>query len=170
MWVKQLAMMMPAIRRVHEERERLRARLQEERELSRKRKASNDAKLLKLTQQTERLLQLKKSLSDQLLKQDPATKLVELMSRRSVDLVLDVGANTGQFVRKLRRAGYDGEIFSFEPLSAAFATLQHECSIDDAWTCHNLAIGDTDGDASIQYLGQRSKQLALAGARLDYRV
>src|SRR5262245_26822768 len=76
-------------------------------------------------------------------------KLSAELARQGVELVLDVGANTGQFARSLRTDGYAGKIISFEPLSAAFAVLQHKCAQDRDWECHNLAIGDAEGSATI---------------------
>jgi SAM-dependent methyltransferase len=49
--------------------------------------------------------------------------LVAFLISRNVDLVLDVGANVGQFGTDLRRYGYKGEILSFEPLPAMFVIL-----------------------------------------------
>ncbi len=44
------------------------------------------------------------------------THIAELIKRNDINLVLDVGANIGQFGQDLRNAGYEGEIISFEPI------------------------------------------------------
>jgi len=48
-------------------------------------------------------------------------RLKNYLSSQKIDLVLDVGANTGRTGQELRKGfGYAGAIQSFEPLSAAF--------------------------------------------------
>ena len=74
---------------------------------------------------------------------------VGLIASRKIDLVLDVGANTGQFGKSLRQIGYRGRIVSFEPMKAPFAALQRSASADPLWACHNIALGDVDETAVI---------------------
>jgi FkbM family methyltransferase len=72
-----------------------------------------------------------------------------LMQRRGIDVVLDVGANKGQFGMALRTHCYTGRIISFEPLSDAFRTLSETAAGDALWSCHQLGLGDLDGTATI---------------------
>ena len=71
----------------------------------------------------------------------------QLIASAGVGLVLDGGANVGQYARRLRAAGYRGRIVSFEPLSTAFSALRAAAEADALWDCHRLALG-TD-DASV---------------------
>lgn len=71
----------------------------------------------------------------------------ELLREYRVDLVFDVGANTGQFGAALRRAGYRGRIVSFEPLPEAFQGLME--NTDDGWDAHCVALGDGTGTSAI---------------------
>ena len=72
-----------------------------------------------------------------------------LLQNRQISLVLDVGANAGQFGWSLRRnVGYQGRIVSFEPLSDAFAKLRQVAANDPLWECRNIALGDRN-DASV---------------------
>ena len=68
-----------------------------------------------------------------------------LLDLHQIDLVLDIGANRGQYGQFLRQLGYCGQIVSFEPLQSAFHLLQQAAAQDPAWSVHNLAVGDAKG-------------------------
>ena len=78
-----------------------------------------------------------------------AAKRALILSKGSISLVLDVGANVGDYGRAIRKAGYRGEILSFEPTAGSFAVLQRRSESDDAWRVANFAIGDIDSTAVI---------------------
>lgn len=63
----------------------------------------------------------------------------------NADLVIDVGANEGQFGLSLRRSGYFGRIASFEPIPEMFVRLKQNCSRDPKWSTYEFALGDYDG-------------------------
>ena len=75
--------------------------------------------------------------------------LAEFLVSRKVDLVFDVGANTGQFGRGLRGHGYRGAIVSFEPVREVFAELQRRVAGDRNWSAHGLALGAAPGTGTI---------------------
>src|ERR1700757_1421030 len=73
-----------------------------------------------------------------------------LFSQLPIDLVLDVGANTGQFVHQCRAAGYKGDILSFEPSAAAHAALLRSAASDPQWTvADRMALGASTGQVEI---------------------
>ncbi|MCL2385326.1 MAG: FkbM family methyltransferase [Alphaproteobacteria bacterium] len=73
-----------------------------------------------------------------------------IMQDRQISLVLDVGANEGQYGKSLRNdVRYRGRIISFEPLSDAFKLLQQAAACDPLWECHNFAFGENEGSAII---------------------
>lgn len=83
-----------------------------------------------------------------------AMPIVSSMRKFEIDLVLDVGANTGQFASEIRQGGYAGRIVSFEPLSQAHAELQQSSAGDPLWDAYpRCALGDHDGEVQINIAG-----------------
>ena len=60
---------------------------------------------------------------------------------RDIDVVLDVGANVGQFGASLRAQGYRGKIVSYEPISTVYQTLAATTATDLEWEINNFALG-----------------------------
>ncbi len=81
-----------------------------------------------------------------------ANELAQLLKETKASVVLDVGANEGQFAQGLRKAGYQGQIHSFEPVSAAFAKLQQAAITDDGWHAHNHGFASTECVQEINVL------------------
>ncbi|MFD2255858.1 FkbM family methyltransferase [Luteolibacter algae] len=75
------------------------------------------------------------------------------MKLYGVDLVIDVGANAGQFGEELRHNGYLGEIYSFEPLNDAFSVLESVASRSKDWRVKNCALGAERGTSIIHVSG-----------------
>jgi FkbM family methyltransferase len=82
-----------------------------------------------------------------------ADTLLRLLKRFEADLVLDVGANAGQFARRLRAMGYRGRIVSFEPLAQPYAKLRFNTAAIANWQAVQLALGDTDETRTIHVAG-----------------
>jgi len=76
-------------------------------------------------------------------------KRILLLRRCGVEVVLDVGANVGQYARRLRSMGYSGRVASFEPLRAAYEQLSKTAKADPSWECFHMALGGRDGEMSI---------------------
>lgn len=84
-------------------------------------------------------------------KKSPGAQLAALLAHQRIDTVLDVGANVGQYGRRLREWGYRGRIVSFEPLEAAHSLLSTQSASDPDWVvAPRMAIGDVDGEIDIQ--------------------
>lgn len=77
----------------------------------------------------------------------PAERRARLLGAYDVDLVVDVGANVGQYAAALRAAGYEGRVTSFEPLAAPYAVLADAADGDRAWEAWRLALGARRGAA-----------------------
>lgn len=79
-----------------------------------------------------------------------ASATVSRMAFHNVNLVLDVGANSGQFGESLCEAGYEGRIVSFEPLSTAHKKLLEISQQYPMWdVAERVAIGSEDGEIEI---------------------
>lgn len=76
------------------------------------------------------------------------TQLKLLLDRFNVDLVLDVGANEGQFGRRVREL-YAGEIISFEPVQEVFDRLAKAAALDPLWSVQQVALGNQDTRQAI---------------------
>lgn len=73
-----------------------------------------------------------------------------LLSLVRPDVVLDVGANTGQYAEGIRRLGFRGRIVSFEPLPDAHGILTTRASADANWhIAAQLALGSQVGTATM---------------------
>jgi FkbM family methyltransferase len=100
--------------------------------------------------------------------------LPDFLQSRQIDLVLDVGANIGQFASALREDGYRGDILSFEPVRSVFQTLQKRARGDARWEARNLALGDAAGRAVIAVsedtVYSSLKEPTSTGRRLDSRI
>jgi len=68
-----------------------------------------------------------------------------LFVSRGTDLVIDVGANRGQYASKIRNEGYRGRIISFEPIPEAFESLRQASKGDAKWDIRSCALGKTPG-------------------------
>lgn len=86
-------------------------------------------------------------------KRDALARRMRVMERLGVDLVLDVGANTGQYARGLRKAGYAGPMVSFEPLSSAFQRLSRSAAGDGRWEAVRMGLGSRDHEATLHVSG-----------------
>lgn len=75
--------------------------------------------------------------------------VVALISNK-IDCVIDVGANSGQYARKLRRAGWNGPILSIEPLPELNEKLLDQADADPDWyIAPPLALGDRNGQIGL---------------------
>lgn len=81
-----------------------------------------------------------------------STHLINLINHYEINLVLDVGANKGQFGNRLRKEGYRGEIHSFEPITSTFQQLLEATEKDHHWYAHQCAMGENVGEIVINIM------------------
>jgi FkbM family methyltransferase len=83
----------------------------------------------------------------------PIARRMSLLKSYDVGILLDVGANEGQYAREMRMFGYAGKLVSFEPVRGTFAKLEMNSAKDPLWSAMNMALGDIDGKATIHLAG-----------------
>jgi FkbM family methyltransferase len=89
-------------------------------------------------------------------------RFTAMLKHHGVNCVFDVGANVGQFAHVLRGTGYQGQIVSFEPMSAAYSKLLKASQNDNLWTiAPQIAIGNYDGQVVINISGNSVSSSAL---------
>ena len=77
-------------------------------------------------------------------------RLTRFLEINRVEIVLDVGANIGQFASALRQAGFSGRIVSFEPQSRAHSALERAAANDPKWEiAPRCALGPAAGEIEI---------------------
>jgi FkbM family methyltransferase len=90
-------------------------------------------------------------------------RLIAMLAAHDVNLVLDVGANEGQFGQLLRSGGYRGRIVSFEPLTQPRRRLAQLSRRDPSWTvAEQAAIGAEMGEIEIHIARNSVSSSALA--------
>ena len=75
--------------------------------------------------------------------------LKNLLRHHQIDVVIDVGANHGQYAKSLRELGFTGDIHSFEPISKAFQSLENLARHDTNWYVYNFALGRTPAELAL---------------------
>ena len=74
---------------------------------------------------------------------------IKLIKNNEINVVLDVGANIGQYGSELRSIGYKGKIISFEPTKDAYTKLKALSKRDKKWAPFHYSLGEFDGISEI---------------------
>ncbi len=83
---------------------------------------------------------LKNKIKDRLNR--PLRRRKKLLTHFGITKILDVGANTGQYAKELRKINFEGTIVSFEPISSVFQVLKNNMKNDPKAVLKNFALGD----------------------------
>ena len=83
-----------------------------------------------------------------------------LLNLYRTDLVLDVGANTGQFAKSILKCGYRGAIESFEPLAREYQSIQSVLHWEPTVTFQQLVRIMVEADlAALQQSGNHTPRV-----------
>lgn len=99
----------------------------------------------------------------------PVAQRKALLDAYGIDLVLDVGANIGDFGEELRSFGYAGRILSFEPLHETYRILERKTRPDPKWEARNEALGDVDAERPI-HVSQNTQSSSLLNMLETHKV
>lgn len=77
-------------------------------------------------------------------------ELIKILDSIETDLVLDIGANRGQFGKALYDYGYKNKMLSFEPLSFIYDSLEENSSKNELWHIYErCCVGDKEKMVAI---------------------
>ena len=75
--------------------------------------------------------------------------LQKVLKELNIELLFDIGANNGDWAMDIKKNGYSGQIFSFEPQTESFKILEDLSSNDSRWESFNYGLGDSDSEEFI---------------------
>lgn len=97
-------------------------------------------------------------------------ELIKILSSIETDLVLDIGANRGQFANALYVYGYNEKILSFEPLSFIYELLLKNSKTNNLWHVYDrCCVGESEKmvDINISNLVGNSSILEIKSTKYN---
>lgn len=97
--------------------------------------------------------------------------LKQVIERNCIENVVDVGANIGQFGLEMRRMGFQGNLYSYEPVTDSFDLLTKTASSYKRWSCFKFALGNREGQSKIgvsRNFGLSSSILRILSSHTDH--
>ena len=98
----------------------------------------------------------------------PLARRSRLLSSLQIDVVLDVGANAGQYAQDLRELGFTGLICSFEPMTAPFDVLRERAAGDPGWRAFSTSARRCHRTRNYQRGGQLGEQVPCCTCSLGH--
>jgi FkbM family methyltransferase len=88
----------------------------------------------------------------------------QLLKAHNINLVIDVGANKGQFRNALKEhCGYKGKVASFEPIPDLAANLKQLSASDSSWNVFDVALGSEVGNLEFDVYSRSELSSFLKG-------
>lgn len=97
-------------------------------------------------------------------------ELIKILESVKTDLVLDIGANKGQFAMSLYNYGYTNKVLSFEPLSSIYGLLKSNSKENNLWNVYDrCCVGDKEEmiDINISNLAGNSSILDIKSTKFN---
>lgn len=79
----------------------------------------------------------------------PLFQLRRAIRDPQVSVLIDAGANTGQYGKSVRKIRKDLIIHSFEPQARAYAALKEAAFGDNAWYVHHMGLGSESASIAM---------------------
>lgn len=92
---------------------------------------------------------------------DNLEKRISLLNKYKINLVIDVGADIGQYSKLLLKLGYKGKIVSFEPILKSYQKLEQSAKNYPNWQTLNYALGDKEGDSFINVASNEGRSSSI---------
>lgn len=80
---------------------------------------------------------------------NPTYQLRATLGDPVVSVLIDAGANVGQYAKSVRKIRKDLVIHSFEPQARAFSLLKQAAVKDDMWHVHHMGLGSETASISM---------------------
>ena len=78
------------------------------------------------------------------------SRFMDFIKDRSINVIIDIGANVGGYATGMRTSGYQGRIISIEPIQANIDVLTALACSDEKWQiAPRMAIGDLNEETVI---------------------
>jgi FkbM family methyltransferase len=87
------------------------------------------------------------------MRESPFRTIVSEVDKANVSVVIDVGANIGQFGIDIRRYGFKGRIISYEPVENTFSLLLKTIPKHQPWDAIQLGLGSLESTEVINVSG-----------------
>lgn len=90
-------------------------------------------------------------------------RLPALLDRQRIDTVVDIGGNDGGFAAELLESGYQGKVYSFEPLPDAWERIHaRSLAYKGRWTVGpRIALSDQEGEVEFHEAGNSASSSLL---------
>ena len=79
----------------------------------------------------------------------PSTEHIDVLQSLDPDLIIDIGANRGQFSLAAIQVFPNAKILCFEPLESAFTVLSEVMIKEQCVSLHNIAIGNLEASMNM---------------------
>ena len=83
------------------------------------------------------------------LRHSESKMLEHVIQQYKINTILDVGANIGQYAMDAIKNGYQGSIYSFEPIPSVYKTLEMTAKKYSGWQVFNLGAGRMEDEMMI---------------------